>query len=87
MSSALGISQKFVLSILHDDLHLKAYTYYLWPKLEVPDYEKRVEFVTWYLSWAATDKFFFYFSDETYFYLTLLVNSQNKKIWVKDQPL
>ena len=49
---------------LHDDLHLKAYKHHQWHKLEVHDYEKRVEFAIWFLSLAAQVKFFFYFSDE-----------------------
>lgn len=86
-SSALGISQTLVLSILHDDLHLKPYKHHKWHKLEVHDYEKRVEFATWFLSLAAQVKFFFYFSDEAYFYLTQPINSQNNRIWAEDQPL
>jgi hypothetical protein len=86
-SSALGISQTLVLSILHDDLHLKPYKHHKWHKLEVHDYEKRVEFATWFLSLAAQVKFFFYFSDEAYFYLTQPINSQNNRIWAEEQPL
>jgi hypothetical protein len=40
-SAVVGISHTTVLSILHDDLHLKAYKYHQWHKLEVHDYEKR----------------------------------------------
>ena len=37
--------------------------------------------------WRPKSSFFFYFSDEAYFYLTLPINSQNNRIWTEDQPL
>ena len=58
-----------ILSILHDDFHFKAYKYHLWHKLEANDHEKRVKFAEWFLSLAPNVKFYFYFSDEAYFYL------------------
>jgi len=49
-SSALGVSLTLVFNILHDDLHLKPYKLKDWHKLEVHDYEKRVEFAQWFIS-------------------------------------
>ena len=41
---AIGVSQSFILSILHDDFHFMAYKYHLWHKLEENDHEKRIKF-------------------------------------------
>jgi hypothetical protein len=46
-ASALGVSQTFVLAILHDDFHLKPYKLQQWHRLEPDDYQKRVDFVVW----------------------------------------
>jgi hypothetical protein len=82
----LGMSHTTILSILHDDFHFKAYKYHFWHKLEEHDYEKRVIFARWFLSLAPGVKFFFYFSDEAYFYLTLPLNKQNNRIWSGENP-
>ena len=83
---AIGVSQTLILSILHDDFHFKAYKYHLWHKLEENDHEKRLKFAEWFLSLAPNVKFYFYFSDEAYFYLTLSLNKQNNRIWDGTQP-
>ncbi len=83
---ALGMSHTTILSILHDDFHFKAYKYHFWHKLEEHDYEKRVILPNGSFRWPPELSFFFYFSDEAYFYLTLLLNKQNNRIWSGENP-
>ena len=45
-ASALQVSQKLILTILHDDLHYKPNKLHEWHKLETHDYAARVEFAT-----------------------------------------
>jgi len=80
-ASAVKISLTLVFNILHDDLHLKPYKLHQWHKLEVHDYEKRVDFANRFLSLPKDAKNFFICSDEAYFYLTLPVNKQNNRNW------
>ena len=42
---ALQVSQKLILTILHDDLHHKPFKLHEWHKLEPCDYTARVELV------------------------------------------
>jgi transposase len=86
-ASAIGVSQTFIVSILHDDFHLKAYKYQQWHKLEDHDYEKRVNFAHWFLSLPKNAKYFFICSDEAYFYLTLPINKQNNRNWSQTRPI
>ena len=85
-ASAVGVSPTLVYNILHDDLHLKAYKYNTWQKLEYHDYQKRVDFAQWFLALPKETKFSLVCSDEAYFYLTLPLNKQNNRIWSPDQP-
>ena len=85
-ASALQVSQKLILTILSDDLHLKPYKFHHWHKLEERDYAARIEFATWFLSLPPDTENQFIFSDEAYFYLTLPVNTQNNRIWADSQP-
>ena len=57
-----------------------------WHKLEDADYEKRVIFAKWFTKLPPQDKYFFIFSDEAYFYLSLPVNKQNNRIWIDQAP-
>lgn len=85
-ASAIGISPTLVFHILHDDLHLKPYKYQQWHKLEVHDFEKRVEFAEWFLSLPQQTKLFLNCTDEAYFYLTLPLNKQNNRVWDDSRP-
>ena len=75
-----------ILNVLHDDLHFKPYKYQQWHRLELHDYEKRVDFAQWFLSLPQIAKFFFICCDEAYFYLTLPVNKQNNRNWLQKKP-
>lgn len=85
-ASAIGVSPTLVFNILHDDLHLKPYKFQQWQKLEPHDYEKRVEFATWFLNLRSDAKWFLICTDEAYFYLTLPINKQNNRIWSHSKP-
>ena len=80
-ASALGISQTLVLTILHDDLHLKAYKFNNCHVIEEADYEKRELFADWFLSLPESTEYNMIFSDEAYFYLSLPINKQNNRYW------
>ena len=86
MSSASSVSTTLVFHILHDDLHLKPYKYHDWHKLEVHDYDKRLEFAQWFLKLPLKAKFFFICTDEAYFYLTIPINKQNNRLWSDSCP-
>lgn len=86
-ASAIGVSQSLILSILHDDLHLKPYKIQEWHKLEFHDYDKRVIFAQWFLSLHSATKFSLICSDEAYFYLTLPINKQNCRNWLQERPI
>ena len=49
-ASTLKVSQKLILTILHDYFHYKPFKLHEWHKLEPRDYAARVEFATWFLS-------------------------------------
>jgi len=85
-ASAIGVSQSLILSILHDDLHLKPYKLQEWHNLEFHDYDKRVSFAQWFLSLNPSTKFSLICSDEAYFYLTLPINKQNSRKWLQERP-
>jgi len=86
-ASAIGVSQTLIISILNDDLHVKPYKQQEWHKLEYHDYEKRVQFATWYLSLHSITNFFLSCCDEVYFYLTLPINKQNNRSWLHERPM
>ena len=86
-ASALSISPTLVYKIYTDDLHLSAYKFHLWHKLEDKDYEKRVKFALWFLEQPASVLDHMIFSDEAFFYLTLPVNKHNNRIWSQSTPL
>ena len=86
-ASLIGDSQTFILSILHDDLHLKPYKYQEYHKLEYHDYERRVDFAKWILSLHSATKFSLICSDEAYFFLTLPINKQNNRSWLHEWPI
>ena len=56
LSIAVNVSTTLLYSILHDDLHLKPYKFNVWQKLEMHDYQKRVDFAQWFLSLAPDAK-------------------------------
>jgi hypothetical protein len=85
-ASAVNVSPTLVFHILHDDFHLKSYKYQDWHKLEDTDYEKRVKFAQWVLSWPKQSSFYLICSDEAYFYLTLPLNKQNNRVWGHSRP-
>jgi hypothetical protein len=86
-ASALSISPTLTYKIYTDDLHLSAYKFHLWHKLEDKDYEKRANFAKWFIKRPASVLDHMIFSDEAYFYLTLPVNKQNNRIWSQANPL
>lgn len=59
-ASAIGVSRTLVYHILHDDLHLKPYKFHLWHKLEDQDYQKRVDFATWFLKIPLSSRPYFF---------------------------
>jgi AraC-like DNA-binding protein len=85
-ASAVGVSPSLVYQIFHYDLHLSAYKFHQWHKLEEPDYSKRVDFAMWFLKKPASTLYNMIFSDEAYFYLTLPLNKQNNRVWSESQP-
>ena len=85
-ASAVGVSPSSAHNILHDDLHLKPYTFHRWHKLDENFFSKRVIFAGWFLSLPACTKDFFICTDEAYFYITLPVNKQNNRTWASEQP-
>jgi hypothetical protein len=85
-ASALTVSPTLVYHILHEDLHFKPYKLHSWHKLKPEDFPKRLKFAEWFSGLPPNHKFFFIFSDEAYFYLTLPKNKQNNRIWGKSNP-
>ena len=67
-ASAVGVSSTLVYTVLHDDLHLKPYKLNRWHQLEPHCYEKRVDFLHWFLSLPPITKHLFICSDEAYFF-------------------
>ena len=80
-ASAIGVSQTLILTIFHDDLHLKPYKFHNFQALEDADYEKRLIFANWFISLPKLTEMFMFFSDEAYFYLRLPINKQNNRYW------
>ncbi len=80
-ASALECSQTLIVTVLHDDLHLKPYKFHNWHVIEEHDYAKRLSFAQWFLSLRKSTEQFMIFSDEAYFYLTLPNNKQNNRYW------
>ena len=83
---AIDVSPTLVYHVFHDDLHLKPYKFHLWHKLETKDYEKRVNFASWFLNLPKSAKDYMICSDEAYFYLTVPVNIQNNRQWSRAPP-
>ena len=80
-ASALQCSQTFIVTVLHDDLHLKPFKFHNWHFIEEHDYAKRLEFAQCFLKLRKSTEQFMIFSDEAYFYLTLPNNKQNNLYW------
>ena len=80
-ASALQCSQTLIVTVLHDDLHLKPFKFHNWHFIEQHDYPKRLEFAQWFLELPKSTEEFMIFSDEAYFYLTLPNNKQNNRYW------
>lgn len=80
-ASALECSQTLIVTVLHDDLHLKPYKFHNWHAIEEHDYAKRLAFAEWFLSLPKATEQYMIFSDEAYFYLTLPNNKQNNRYW------
>ena len=80
-ASALQCSQTLIVTVLHDDLHLKPFKFHSWHVIEEHDYAKRLAFAEWFLSLRKSTEQFMIFSDEAYFYLTLPNNKQNNRYW------
>jgi hypothetical protein len=80
-ASALQCSQTLIVTVLHDDLHLKPYKFHNWHVIEEHDYAKRLAFAEWFLSLPKVTEQYMIFSDEAYFCLTLPNNKQNNRYW------
>ena len=80
-ASALQCSQTLIVTVLHDDLHLKPFKFHNWHFIQEHDYAKRLEFAQWFLKLRKSTEQFMIFSDEAYFYLTLPNNKQNNRYW------
>ena len=80
-ASSLQFSQTLIVTVLHDDLHLKPYKFHNWHVIEEHDYAKRLAFAEWFLSLPKATGQYMIFSDEAYFYLTLPNNKQNNRYW------
>ena len=80
-ASALQCSQTLIVTVLHDDLHLKPFKFHNWHVIKEHDYAKRLGFAQWFLSLRDSTEQFMIFSDEAYFYLTLPNNKQNNRYW------
>ena len=52
VASGVCISPTLVYYIFHDDMHLKPYKFHLWHKLEVKEYEKKLNFAHENMSFA-----------------------------------
>ena len=85
-ASAVGVSPTLVYQIFAYDLHLSAYKFHQWHKLEDLDYPKRENFARWFLNLPTVTLYNMIFNDEAYFYITLSVNKQNNRQWPESQP-
>jgi len=85
-SCDIGLAYETTRQILLDDLHLKPYkqqeSHYLAPR----NYQKRLEFATWFLSLPKSASNYLICSDEAYFCLTETVNKQNNRQWLESRP-
>ena len=81
-------SYNMVRSILKDDLKLSSYKIHESHLLHEPDYEKRLEFATWFLKklHKNTNQYLIC-TDEAWFTLTPPVNKQNDRIWSRESPM
>ena len=85
-SGNTGISYGMVQSILKEDLHLKPYKFHEWHQLLAEDYQKRVDFVNFFMGLPNNARSLLICCDEAYFYLTRQVNSQNDRVWLESKP-
>jgi hypothetical protein len=85
--SLVNVSRSLILSVLHDDLHLKSYKIQEWQKLEPHDYQKRVDFANWFLNRPKNSEFNLICCDEAWFFLTQPINKQNNRFWSESRPL
>ncbi|QQP34944.1 Transposable element Tc3 transposase, partial [Caligus rogercresseyi] len=74
-TSALGLSDRSVRQILHDDLHYHPYKIAIVQELSVRDFTSRRN------AYAIV-----YFSDEAHFHLTGCVKKQNMRYWADTNP-
>ena len=81
-ASAVGISPSLCRSMLTVDFKLTPYKRQYAQKLEIPDYEKRVNFAKWFLERPQNTIDYLVCSDEAYFYLTEKINKQNDRVWL-----
>ena len=85
-ASAVDVSPTLVYQIFTYDLHLSAYKFHQWYKLDDLDYPKRENFARWFLNLPTVTLYNMIFSDEAYFCITLPVNKQNNRQWSESQP-
>lgn len=88
IASQVGMSQSLILRVLHDD-QLHPYHIIKVQKLEVEDYQPRVEFARWYLERANENPNFekhILWTDEACFSQDGLYNLHNSHIWSAENP-
>lgn len=88
-SQELGLSYGITWNMLHKDLHFKAYKIQLTQELKPNDHLLRRNFADWALEQLETDPLFhekIIFSDEAHFWLNGFINTQNCRIWSKENP-
>ena len=84
-ASALGLSDRSVRRILHDDLHYHPYKMAIVQELSVRNFTSRRNACEALLENVLEDAIV-YFSDEAHFHLTGCVNKQNMRYWADTNP-
>ena len=84
-ASALGLSDRSVKRILHDDLHYHPYKLAIVQELSERDFNSRRNACEALLENIPEDAIVF-FSDEAHFHLTGYVNKQNMRDWADINP-
>jgi len=86
ISGATQTSVTLARSVLKEDLKRKPYKIPEFQELKPADYEKRVNFASWFLKMPANMFENIIMSDEAYFYLTESANKQNNRSWLTERP-
>lgn len=88
LSQQVDLSVGTCHTILHKDLHFYPYRLTAVQELLPADHPRRLQFCRWFLDTFNDEQSLskVFFTDESWFYLTGYVNSQNMRLWSAENP-